>query len=257
MSRIRRTPADEPHLMVRTVGAQLPPDGDTGSHTHAWGQLIYCSAGVTTIWTEQGSWVAPPYWAVWAPPGVAHRIQSVGRASLRTLYLRAEVAGRLPSRCAVFTISPLLRELILRAVEIGALDDREANHVAMCRLIVDELRPHATLSLELVAPKSALTLRAATRLSASGPLPSTAVVAAEVGVSPRTLERRFIRETGLTVAAWGRQSRLLGGLKLLAAGAPVKVVAEASGYASPSAFVAAFRKLLGETPARYFARQAH
>ena len=35
-------------------------------------------------------------------------------------------------------------------------------------------------------------------------------------------------------------------------GAPVKAVAADAGYATPSAFIAAFRKTFGVTPARYF-----
>ena len=42
-------------------------------------------------------------------------------------------------------------------------------------------------------------------------------------------------------------------LRRLADGAPVKVVAEAAGYASASAFVAAFKGVFGATPGRYFA----
>ena len=75
-------------------------------------------------------------------------------------------------------------------------------------------------------------------------------------MSARTLERRFLAETGLTVAGWGRQARLLQGLRGLAAGQPVKRVAQAAGYRSASAFVAAFRVVFGQTPGRYFAGTA-
>ena len=72
----------------------------------------------------------------------------------------------------------------------------------------------------------------------------------------RRLERRFLSETGMTLASWGRQARMLHGLRLLAAGEAVKSVAQATGYRTPSAFVAAFRTGFGQTPARYFAGSA-
>jgi AraC-like DNA-binding protein len=46
---------------------------------------------------------------------------------------------------------------------------------------------------------------------------------------------------------------LLGALELLAADAPIKQAAAKAGYATPSAFTAAFRAAFGTTPARYFA----
>ncbi|MEE8274655.1 MAG: helix-turn-helix domain-containing protein, partial [Alphaproteobacteria bacterium] len=47
-------------------------------------------------------------------------------------------------------------------------------------------------------------------------------------------------------------ARLLAALTRLATGEPVTTVALDLGYDSPSAFIAMFRKALGETPGRYF-----
>jgi len=47
--------------------------------------------------------------------------------------------------------------------------------------------------------------------------------------------------------------RLMRALELLAAGSSVTDVALSVGYASPSAFVARFRQVLGSTPGRYYA----
>src|SRR5262249_17296280 len=52
------------------------------------------------------------------------------------------------------------------------------------------------------------------------------------------------------------QLRLVHALRLLAAGAKVSAVALDVGYDSPSAFIAAFRRILGETPARDFRARA-
>ena len=71
----------------------------------------------------------------------------------------------------------------------------------------------------------------------------------------RSLERRFRDETGLTPGAWRRQRRLLAAMERLAAGEPVKAVADSAGYASSSAFVAAFRETFGTTPGRYSTRR--
>jgi AraC-like DNA-binding protein len=72
------------------------------------------------------------------------------------------------------------------------------------------------------------------------------------GASSRTLTRLFLAETGMTFRQWQRQARLLAGLVRLADGQPVTVVALEVGYASPSAFIAMFRRALGTTPGQYF-----
>ena len=76
-------------------------------------------------------------------------------------------------------------------------------------------------------------------------------VAKRAGASVRTLERLFKDETGLSFGAWRQRARLLQSLVLLADGANVTQAALAVGYATSSAFVTAFKALLGATPGQY------
>jgi AraC-like DNA-binding protein len=254
MSRRRHTPADEPFFPIRTLAAEFADGQGLAAHAHDWGQLIYCARGLTSVWTEQGSWVAPPHWAVWAPPGVAHAMRFMGAASLRTLYLRP---GRstLPAASAVIAVSPLLRELIARAIAIGMLDERDPAHAAMATLIVSELSTQPTPALALPLPQSPLLRRIAEHI-AQAPEDRTGhtALAERFGVGARTLERGFAAETGLPLGQWRRQARFLEALRALGAGASVKQAAHKAGYLSASAFIAAFRATLNTTPARYFAR---
>ena len=73
-----------------------------------------------------------------------------------------------------------------------------------------------------------------------------------MGAGRRTVERRFLAETGMSVATWRQRLRLVAALRLLAAGEPVSRVALTVGYSTPSAFGAMFVRHMGTTPARYF-----
>ena len=73
-----------------------------------------------------------------------------------------------------------------------------------------------------------------------------------VGASGRTLARAFAAETGMPFGRWRTLLRLQAALPLLASGQPVGRVAYRVGYDRPSAFVAAFRRETGLTPAAYF-----
>jgi AraC-like DNA-binding protein len=252
MARKRRTPADEPFLIVRSLASSSEAGARTGRHVHDWHQLIYASSGVLTVWTERGSWITPPQRAIFVPAGIAHEIAFAARSALRTLYLRPEWSGALPADCAVITVSPLLRELILRATRDGMLDRREAVDVALAGLIVDEFRQARVPPFELPQPESQ-PLRRAAALIAGGGAPGTEGLARGAGMSKRALERRFRAETGMSPGHWRRQRALLAAIEGLAGGAPIKQVAADAGYATPSAFTAAFRRQFGVTPGRYFA----
>jgi AraC-like DNA-binding protein len=172
---------------------------------------------------------------------------------LRTIYLRPSLTAR-PTASAVVEVSPLLRELILRAVTIGMLDDREPAHVAMASLIVDELRVRPTTSFDLPMPRSARLRPIAEHVLASpGTRAGHAALGRRFGLGARTLERSFAAETGLSLGRWCRQARFHHALCRLGSGASVKEAAAGAGYRSPSAFVAAFRSVFRTTPGRYFA----
>ncbi|MCK1977774.1 helix-turn-helix transcriptional regulator, partial [Jeotgalicoccus huakuii] len=61
------------------------------------------------------------------------------------------------------------------------------------------------------------------------------------GASPRTLERIFRDETGMSFTEWRHRLRLVEALEKLSEGLAVNQVASAVGYDSTSAFINAFR----------------
>lgn len=253
MTRKRHSRADEPFLIVRSLASNMPAGHVLARHRHDWHQLIYASAGVMTVWTERGSWVAPPHWAVWVPAGISHSIRFAGASALRTLYLRPGASEGLPEHCAAVTVSPLLRELILRATREMMLDGRDPVDAALALLIADEFRRSGAPPFDLPQPSGPATRRAAALIAAGAPeAASNAALARAAGVGLRTLERRFLAETGLSPGQWRRQHALLAALERLAGGEPIKAVAAEAGYATPSAFTAAFRAAFGTTPGRYF-----
>ncbi len=228
-------------------GFVIPP------HRHAWAQLIYASRGVMSVRTDTGAWVVPTHRAVWVPGEVEHAIEMSGEVAMRTLYLAPGLARGVPETCAVVNVSPLLRELILHAVELGPLDAAEPQHARLIGVILDQLATLPAVPLRVPAPKDPRAQRAAAWLRANpGDGASLEHIARRVGASKRTLERVFRDETGMSFGAWRQQLRLLQALPLLAAGEPVTNVALAVGYDSTSAFIARFRAVLGTTPGRYY-----
>lgn len=256
MSRKRHTAADEPFFVARSLRTVLPAGHRIDAHAHGWHQLIYSAAGIMTVMADKGIWVVPPQWAIWAPAGVEHAIGFSGSADFATLYLPVDHWKDLPSASTVIAVSPLLRELILRACEIGMLDRRDAVENATAMLIVDCLRTQSARALGLPMPTSADLKRVADHCNGESDAEGGAEIARRFGLGVRTLERRFSAETGMTFGQWRRHARFLHALRLLADGRAVKAVARDAGYRSASAFVAAFSETFGTTPGRYFGERA-
>src|SRR5579864_4404482 len=152
MSQKRRTLADQAFWVVRTSAADLKAATILADHAHDWHQLIYVSAGLMSVATEAGCWVAPATWAIWVPAGIRHGIRFVVDSAFRTAYFRPDWTPSYPTGCTVVSVSALLRELILRTIEIGKLDRRHALETAIAALIVSELQVSSARSLSLKQP---------------------------------------------------------------------------------------------------------
>ncbi len=242
---------------VTGFARDYPAGARIEAHLHREAQLIFAAEGLMRVRSAAAEWLLPSPQALWMPAGLTHEIAVLRPIRLRTLYLSeqalpADVRAALHGRPRVVPVPPLLRALILRLVE-GDVKDT-GRRARLTAVLLDELADLAGLPLELPRPRDPRLLRAADiLLSAPGEQRSLGELGRLAGASARTLARRFPLETGLTFTAWRQQARLLQGLAWLAEGRPVTGVAFDLGYASPSAFIAAFRRAFGVTPGRYFA----
>lgn len=241
-------------LDIRSLAAEPSSGFKIHKHSHTWHQLIYASRGVMTVNTSTGSWVVPSRRAVWVPAYVEHEVEMSASVSMRTLYLRPGLSPALPQGCCVVSVSPLLRELILRAVELGMLNRTVASHKHLIDIILDQFRELPTIPLSLPMPADLRALRVA-EFVREHPADAKSLdhLAKKIGASKRTIERLFQTETEMTFGKWRQQLRMLHALRLLAAGETVTSAALEVGYDSTSAFISAFKTAVGTTPGRYYA----
>jgi len=257
MSELRQVarPGDaDDQVRIRALAWDYAPGEKLPDHHHDWAQLIFATRGVMSVHTQAGAWVVPAQRAVWVPANVRHRIDMSGAVTMRTLYLAPALEPLGPRECTVLNVAPLLRELILHAVERSPLRADRPAEARVIGMILDQLQELPAAPLAVPAPRDPRAQRAAEwlrRNPADGA--SLERIARRAGASKRTLERLFQRETGMSFGAWRQQVRLMQALELLAAGEPVTNVALAVGYESTSAFIARFREVLGTTPGRYYA----
>jgi len=249
------THADAYQGVPRPVGAMahdLPPAFEIPWHSHPRYQLIFAVRGVMLIDTREATWLVPPQRAVWMPPKTAHRVRTSTAVGMRTLYIRPAAVKRMPKTCEVFEVTPLLRELILRATELPMEYDERGPAGRVMRLLLDELASLPRLPYNLPMPKTAPLAAICARLVETPNEAATLEdLAARHGTTARTLARHFRRQTGMSFAEWRRRARLLRALGWIAESRPIVEVALELGYESPSAFSAMFRRELGVPPSHF------
>ena len=245
----------QPNPEIRSVAIAFTQGHRWRKHRSDWGQLIWGYGGMMTVEAGPRLWVVPPQHAMWVAPGVTHTVEMTGRGSSQRLYIKPAWCRALPRTCQLAPLSSLLRELLKRTLQLGTLSRARVRERRVFELLLDEIVCRHTAPIELPSPLDPRARRAADLMRASSQSAGDlATVARHSGASVRTLERLFATETGISLGAWQRRARYLRALTMLASGASVTATGLAVGYASTSAFVAAFRLASGTTPGRYFKR---
>ena len=227
-------------------------EAEVHQHQHEQGQLILALHGAVTCKTENGLWIVPPDCGVWIPGGMPHSNQVTSNARLSYLFVQP-AAATLPQQCCTLSVSPMLREMILRLADVS-VNSAQDDHVGrMVRVLLDELAQMPIQGLELPA-SSHPKIAAITAALMAEPNNRRTLVdwASHVAMSERSLKRLMVQETGLTFGRWRRQLHLVIALRELASGATVQRVSSELGYESATAFIVMFKKALGTTPMRYF-----
>jgi AraC-like DNA-binding protein len=227
------------------AGSSLPP------HQHTTGQLIFATNGVMLVETSAVRWTVPPQRALWVPPGCQHTIEFMSETELRTIYCEPtliEQSEAFSRRYEVHAIavSSLIRELIL-----GLFSDQHihATRQLMAKLLLQTLGAATSLPTHLPMP-SHIRLRRALLdvLKHHRWQLSVSELASLVAMSERTLARHLSAELGMNFRAWRQRARIIASLDLLANDQSVKAIATTLHFASASAYVAAFREVMGTTP---------
>lgn len=237
------------------VTANNYPAGSTfPSHSHRRGQFAFASRGAISLATPEGNWLVPPQRACWVPAGVAHEMTMSGAVTMVNTFVSVEAvrAAGLPARCSVYGVSPLLKQLLDAAIDLPALYDADGRDGKLMALLVAEIATMPQLSLNAPLPADPRLARICRRIFAAPLITITLdAVAAEAGMSRRTFTRLFRAQSGVSFREWRQQVCLLAAIERLSQGQPVTRVALDLGYASPSAFAAAFRRVLGDSPSQY------
>ena len=237
---------DTPRPVV-AIGTEYSHGHLLPRHTHRRAQLLYGATGVMQVSTHDGNWVVPPQRAVWIPPGMAHEVLMLG-VSTRSVYIEPAKVD-LGDRCQVISVSPLMRHLLMEAVEIPLVYDETSRDGALIGLLLHELTRSTHLPLHIPLPVDARLLglcQAFVRQPNAHQSPQQ--WADQLHISQRTFNRLFRQQTDLSFSQWRQRACVVLALARLASGTAITRIALDFGYDSPAAFSTMFRRVLGQPP---------
>jgi len=168
------------------------------------------------------------------------------------MYLAGALCEALPKQPLVLSLSPLLEQMVMRLATWRESVPPEGQRKSFLEVLVNEIAMAQELPLHLPMPQEPRLKRLVEELSqhpgSDRPLD---VWARQVGMSERSLQREFQRETGITIGQWRQQFRILISLEKLSEGMSVTDTCFAVGYNNVSAFIKTFKRIVGRTPLEY------
>ena len=224
-------------------------------HAHDLHQLEYAFHGTVEVETTTAHYLLPPQQAAWIPSGVDHR--TTIRTTVRTIsvFFEPHLVPVPGERVRIVAVPPVLREMIIYsgrwAISRSCSDPvADVYFNALGRLVSEALESETPLFLPTSTDPVLARALAWTRENLD--TASMGEVARHVGLSERSLRRRFEAGLGMSWRNYAIQARLLRAMALLAEPGPsVLQVANTVGFESLSSFNRVFRLRTGMTPSAY------
>ncbi|MFJ3670401.1 helix-turn-helix domain-containing protein [Streptomyces sp. NPDC090106] len=242
--------SDEAPFTVIAGYQVVPVPTEWTPHAHSLHELVWVRDGTLTSRVGDRVFTVVEGHGLWMPAGVEHGGRATAGAEFHGAFFapeRTPVAFNAPQ---AITMTPLLESLL------GHLSRTDLGEAARARaeaVVFDVIEPsQRQLTLQLPGDPR-IDAIAEALLDDPADDRSLEEWARHMGTSDRTITRAFRQATGLAFAQWRQLLRVHRALMLLSEGFDVMTVSEVLGYAQPSSFIAAFRRVMGTTPGAFFA----
>ncbi|MFJ3490496.1 helix-turn-helix domain-containing protein [Leifsonia aquatica] len=218
------------------------------SHAHPLHELVWVRGGTMTTRVGGRVFTVSEGSGLWLPAGAEHAGRLTAGVEFFDAFFAPERTPVAFDGPTVIAMSPLLESLLTHL----ARTDLDAAARARSEAVVFDVLAPAEQPLALRVPGDSRIDAIAEALLAD-PADDRGLEewARQLGLSERTITRAFRQTTGLSFVQWRQALRVHQALALLAEGWDVQQTSERLGYAQPSTFIAAFRRVMGTTPGAY------
>ncbi|MYR56860.1 helix-turn-helix domain-containing protein [Streptomyces sp. SID625] len=243
-------PARAQDAFVITAGLHVPAvPTEWAPHSHVLHELVWVRGGTLTSRVADRVFTVCEGHGLWLPAGVVHAGRATAGARFHDAFFAPDRTPFASAEPQAIAMTPLLEALL---THLSRTDLDTAARARAESVVFDVLRPSRhRFALQLPGDPRIDTI-AETLLDDPADGRSLQDWAGCLGMSDRTITRAFRQATGLSFARWRQVLRVHRALTLLSEGFDVMTVSEALGYAQPSTFIAAFRRVMGTTPGAFF-----
>jgi AraC-like DNA-binding protein len=234
---------------VITAGFRIPRvPTEWAPHSHVLHELVWVRGGTLTSRVRDRVFTVSEGRGLWMPAGVVHGGRATAGARFHDAFFAPDRTPFAFGEPRAIAMTPLLESLL---THLSRSDLDEAARARAEAVVFDVLRP-AERQFALHLPNDPrIDAIAEALLDDPADGRSLEEWALFLGISDRTVTRAFRTATGLSFAQWRQMLRVHRALTLLSEGFDVTTVSEALGYAQPSTFIAAFRRVMGTTPGAF------
>ena len=222
-------------------------------------QIIYAPIGKIQIVTEQNLYLLPQGSGLVIPAGVEHNLMVPDSADVRVVNLDTSLnyISKLKS-CALVSISPLFSAVVDELSRYNRTFEEDTPEARLCMVLIDCIEKASLNPTSLPIPADRRIRQIVDGLlNASSDKKTIEEWCSLIGASRRTITRLFVSETGMNYQSYRQHLQIYRSLALLHDTKNINTVAYDVGYESPSAFSAAFKKIMKMTPAEYVTSVSH
>ncbi|GAA2258613.1 helix-turn-helix transcriptional regulator [Streptomyces amakusaensis] len=241
-------PLPESESAILAASRIVPAPTEWSAHAHPLHELVWVRGGTLTSRVGDRVYTVVGGYGLWMPAGMVHEGRSTAGAEFFSAFFAPEHMPFAFTRPMAITMTTLLESLL---THLSAADlDVEARARAES-VVFDVIRPSERQFALRLPGDPRIDAIAEALLDNPSDGRSLEEWARLLGTSDRTITRAFRQATGLPFAQWRQMLRVHRALMLLAEGIDVATVSEVLGYAQPSSFIVAFRRVMGTTPGAF------
>lgn len=229
---------------------------DNELHQHKKAQLVYVESGFQYLTVEEKIYLLPQNHAAWIPSNAIHKTNSHSeKIKLMVLFFDVDSADSFYNKVTIFSVPPILKEMIKYAEKWSKNIEQNDNETAFLGSMYKEL-PHfvaQSLKLHISLPKDTRLYKAIDYLNNHYMTDIKMEDLSDIaGLSLRSLERIFKKETNLTLSKYQQMLRIIKSLELLSSKElTISEIAYKVGYKSLQAYTNSFYSIMQYRPSDF------
>jgi len=220
-------------------------------HSHEWGEFLYSFCGAMEISMTGKRYLVLPHYGIWVPPGTIHQCVNNKRVQHCVIYIAWDFCIEFCMLPCSVQMSPLMQSMLHHLRDMSGFRSSDEQE-RFLHVLMDQLRNAPCIDSYLPTSSDEQLADLLQQLEKNpGDNRSVKELARSLGMTERTLARRCQKELGITLLEWRQRLRAIKALAMLEDGINVEQIALEFGYASSSAFIAMFKKLMGRPPPEF------